>query len=453
MRKFLAVVKREYLKLVWSKAFIIGTLIAPIMGLGFMVVPALIFSIEGEAMRVGVVDLSGKLVEEIKAELSPERQRQKEAERTIKDAKKLATGFDQTQEEKIRQATEQMKALFVVEEIKTENKELEQIKRELNARLRENALDAYLIIPPDFENQKFEFYARNTSDFIGQARFEDALNETVRRVRMKQSNTITQEKLDELNRSINFNAVRVSESGEAEDSGESFWLVFVVGFMIYLTLAIYGQTILGAVVEEKETRISEILFSSARPFTLMMGKLVGVSLVALTQLGIWFLSAGVILGYGLAQLAAIGMSLSFPNINAGFVLMLFVFFLLGYFTYATIYALIGSMVTTVQEGGQLALLPVLIMLGGFYCMFPVIRNPDSDFAFWTSVVPFVSPMVMPMRMAIQMPPFWLIALAILLSLATIFGLTWVAARAYRIGMLMYGKKATIPEVWRWIMQQ
>ncbi|MEP6925713.1 MAG: ABC transporter permease [Pyrinomonadaceae bacterium] len=444
MRKFLAVVKREYLKLVWTKMFIVGTLLAPLMGVGFAVVPALLFSIEGDATRIAVVDDSGKIFEPVKNALTTDKKREQEK---LDVEKQLS----QSQEERARENAKRMNARFIVEEIKTGGKTPEQVKNELNSRLREQKLDAYVLVPVDVSNGDYELYARNTSDFVAQSRIERALNEAVREARMAEAN-LSRDKLDAINREVKLVARRVTESGESEDSGESFILLFIVGLMIYLVLAIYGQTILGAVVEEKETRIAEILFSSARPFTLMMGKLVGVGMVALTQLAIWVLSGAAVLIYGLAAMKARGMEINVPQISPFFIVGLLVFFLLGFFTYATVYALIGSMVTTVQEGGQLALIPVLMLLGGFYSVFPVIRSPNSDFSVWISLLPFLSPIVMPVRMGMNMPPFWQISVSVLLSLLTIIALVWVAARAYRIGMLMYGKKATIPEVFRWIRQ-
>lgn len=445
MRKFLAVVKREYLKLVWTKAFIIGTLLAPLLMLGVGLIPALIFSIEGEAARVAVVDLSGKLAPQIKNALVNNRRGQPPTREAVEQQ------MTASQEERARQAAEQMSAKFTVEEILGAGKSIEEFKRELDVRLRENKLDAYVIVPRDFDTESFELYARNTSDFIAQSRIERALNQAVRAARLEAAQ-IPQSRLDEINREIKLKSVRVSESGASEDGGESFWLVFGVGFLIYLVLAIYGQAILAAVIEEKETKIAEILFSSARPFTLMIGKLVGVGLTALTQLAIWVFSAVALIVFGLSQMRSSGVNLNLPPISPFFILGLFVFFLLGFFTYATIYALIGSMVTTVQEGGQFALPPVMILLGAFYCVIPITRNPNSDFAVWTSLAPFLSPIVMPARMAIQMPPIWQVLFSMILSLLTILALTWLASRVYRIGMLMYGKRASIPEVLRWIRQ-
>ena len=243
-----------------------------------------------------------------------------------------------------------------------------------------------------------------------------------------------------------------NRKGEEKDSDMLFVASLVIGMMIYITLTIYGQVIMGAVVEEKETRIAEILFSSARPFELMLGKLVGVGLAGLTQLGIWVGSLVALIAFLTTQADTSQLFSSLPNITPLMIAYFFVFFIVGYFIYASIYALIGSMVTTAQEGGQFALPVIMILLTGFYFCFAVIRDPNSSVSFWVSIAPFLAPMTMPVRILAEMPPFWQIGLSVILNCLTIAGLVWLAARVYRVGMLMYGKRATIPEVWKWIRQ-
>jgi ABC-2 type transport system permease protein len=251
----------------------------------------------------------------------------------------------------------------------------------------------------------------------------------------------------ELSRPVKLHSFKIGDRGEERDTGAGFILVFAAGFVIYLTILMYGQVILGAVIEEKETRIAEILFSSVKPFPLMMGKLIGISLLALTQLAVWGLAFAVFVVF-----VAQGLSVEIPDIAPVVFVYFAVFFLLGYFIYATIYALVGSMVTTAQEGAQLAMPIILLLVVGFYMAFPVIRSPDSSFAFWVSMFPFFSPITMLVRIVTQTPPFWQIALSLLIGFGTVVLLTWLAARIYRIGMLMYGKRATIPEVWRWVRE-
>ncbi len=447
MRKFLAVVKREYLKIVWSKTFILSTLFIPLAGLIFSFVPLLMMTIEGDATHLVIIDQSGKMSETVAKMLTENQDFAPDDENETEPLAQINT----SQQDKIKEASQKIKAQFVVEDFDSKSMPLEQIKRDLNERLRGQKLDAYLVIPADLKNAPFELYARNASNLTIRPRVKNALNQAVRRVRMKDEN-ISPEKLDAINRDVELNSNRVDDIGETEDSGESFLLYFGIGLLLMLTLTLYGQSILAAVVEEKETRIAEILFSSARPFTLMMGKIVGVGLSALTQLGIWILSIIMIGLYVLPQLARAGVGISLPQLSPAFFILVIVYFLIGFFTYATIYALIGSMVTTVQEGGQFALIAIIPLMGSFYSIFPVMNSPNSNLSIWLSLLPFTAPLVMPVRVAAQTPPLWQIGLSMILNIATVVALTWLASRIYRIGMLMYGKKATIPEVLRWIRQ-
>jgi ABC-2 type transport system permease protein len=248
---------------------------------------------------------------------------------------------------------------------------------------------------------------------------------------------------------------QVNERGEEgqKDSGAGFVMVFVIAFLIYISVLMYGQVILGAIVEEKETRIAEILFSSVRSLTLMLGKLFGVSLLAVTQLGIWTLAFAALTIYGLAALTARGFEgIGLPALPFSFFLYFFLFFVVGYFIYAAFYVLIGSMVTTAQEGGQLALPVVFLLMAGLYMAFPVIRSPNAPFAFWVSMFPFFSPITMIVRVVSQTPPTWQILLSLLIGAGTAILMLGLASRIYRVGMLMHGKKATIPEVLRWVRQ-
>lgn len=451
MRKFWAVTKREYKKVVFTWTFLIGTLLAPLMASLFAIVPMLIFSIKGDIQRIVLVDLSPNktVAERLKENLSPE----KITEKAQQAAKESFGNLDASREEKMRNNATQLGESFAFIDYSSEEKSLEQIRRELNGQIQEKQIDAYLIIPQNFDTPeaKFEYFSRNTGDFITNSTLEDALNEAVRSERLARAN-ISETRLKELSQKVSFDKTKVSQTGEEKDEGGKFAGAFIIGLLIYITLAIYGQAIMGAIVEEKETRIAEILFSSARPFELMMGKLVGVGLAGLTQLSIWLFSAVILFVFGVTALSSIGMPLSMPNITALSIIYFLIFFLLGFFIYATIFALIGSMVTTVQEGGQFAMIPVLILLMGFYCIFPIVRDPNSNFSFWVSVAPFLATITMPVRIAFETPPFWQIALSILFNIAAIFGLVWLASRVYRVGMLMYGKRATIPEVWKWIRQ-
>ena len=353
----------------------------------------------------------------------------------------------------MKRGANQLASGFVFVDYNTAGKSTEQIRQELNAKAAGDEIDAYLLVPADFEDgrSRFEFRSRKAGDFVANDTLKDALNEAVRSQRLSDAN-INEALLRDLSQNVEFEAKSINEKGEEKDSEMLFIASLVIGMMIYITLTIYGQVIMGAVVEEKETRIAEILFSSARPFTLLFGKLVGVGLAGLTQLAIWIGSLVAVIAFLSTQTDAGPIMASLPNITPLMIFYFFVFFIVGYFIYASIFALIGAMVTTVQEGGQFAFPPIMLMLIGFYFSFAVIRDPNSNLSFWVSIAPLFAPLTMPVRILAETPPFWQIALSVLLNCLTIGGLIWLASRVYRIGMLMYGKRATIPEVLKWIRQ-
>jgi ABC-2 type transport system permease protein len=449
MKKFLAVVKHEYKKIVLKWTFLVGLLLFPFLGALLAVVPAIIFSIKGEPTRIVVVDGTGKIAPRLKENLSAEKLEEK-AKKAARDAK---VDLNVSQEEDLKRDTAQFENSFVFVDYAAEGKTAEQVRADLLQQITENRLDAYLIVPPNFlaKEAVFEFRSRKAGDFITNSSLENALNDAIRSERLAEAK-IDEARLKDINQKVDLETKQIDEKGSEKDSGSIFAASFIIGLMIYITLAIYGQAIMGAVVEEKDTRIAEILFSSAKPFELMMGKLVGVGLAALTQLTIWVLSAVVLAGVGVSQMKSAGMDFEIPNITPLMIIYFFIFFLLGFFIYSSIFALIGAMVTSVQEGGQFSLPPIMILLVGYYFSFAVMRDPNSSLSFWVSIAPFFAPITMPVRILAETPPFWQIGLSILVNGLAIAGLVWLASRVYRVGMLMYGKRATLPEVWKWIRQ-
>ena len=449
MRKFLAVVKHEYKKLVFRWTFLVATFLFPVFIAILGSVPAIIFSIKSEPTRIAIVDPSGKVGQRIKDNLSPEQI----AERAEKAAKESLKDLNASQQERIKRGSEQMSGDFIFIDYNAANKDINAVRSELTGKILDGDLDAYLIVPKDINSPDavFEFRSRRGGDFVAGGSFKDAVNDAVRSQRLADAN-ISEDKLTAINQPVDLDEKGLNEKGEEKDTTGVFVASFGIGLMIYITLAIYGQAIMGAVVEEKETRIAEILFSSATPFQLMMGKLVGVGLAGITQLSIWMGSVAVFLGIAATQISLTELLGSLPVITPVMFIEFLVFFLLGFFIYASIFALIGAMVTSVQEGGQFAFPPVMILLVGFYFSFAVVRDPNSDLSFWVSIAPFFAPITMPVRILAETPPFWQILLAFLINALAIAGLVWLTARVYRVGMLMYGKRATIPEVWKWIWQ-
>ena len=434
MKKFLTVVKREYIQRVRAKMFIISTILLPLVMSLFGLVPAIILSLETPPLRVAVVDRTGKMYGQLRQSLSGDQPEDAGNTNQGRDIGSLPFGA------------------FRLEEVNAADRSDDQVRADLNQRLSAKEIDGYIILPADFlTTGKTEFFNRNPGDVVSQRRLVSALNRAVRQQRLIEANVDTRTRQG-LFKPVELQAVKIGAGVQERDSGERFALVFGVGFVMYIAILMYGQIVLGAVIEEKETRIAEILFSSVKPFTLMMGKLVGVSLVALTQLAIWGLAFSAFALYGAGVLAARGIRANIPNIPLSHYIYFGLFFLLGYFVYATIYALVGSMVTTAQEGGQLAMPIVLILVVSFYVFFPVSRSPDSTLSFWVSMIPFSAPVAMLVRIVTQTPPFWQIALSLLIGFGSVLAIMWVAARVYRVGMLMYGKRASITEALRWARQ-
>lgn len=434
MRKTWVVVRREYAQGVRTKGFIISTLLAPVLMGVFFVLPGLLVTLRtGEATRLAVVDLTGRLYAPLR--------------------ESLAVGgesVNETGSERRGLSDEEFDARFRVEEVAVSVDSLAELRDELSGRVMREELDAYLILPEDtLRGGAAQLYARNTGDVFTHSILEDRLTRVVIEQRMREAR-IDGDRVRELSREVEMERTRVTKGGEHRDDGGSFIFPFIIGAFIITAIMIYGQAVLSAVVEEKTTRIVEVLFSSLEAFPLLMGKLVGVSFVALTQFMIWALMFILVALYGAGAALAAGVELSVPRVPVVAVAYAPLFFLLGFYIYTTIYAVIGSIVTTEKEASQIILPVSLLPVVAIYLAFPVIRSPNSDFSFWVSLVPFFSPVTMLVRVVTETPPVWQVALSLVIGVTTVLLMVWLAARIYRTGMLMYGKRPTIPEVLRWV---
>jgi ABC-2 type transport system permease protein len=428
---------------------VVATILGPVLMVAFTIVPALMFGIKaGGPTRLAVVDQTGKMYERVAKEIVNSKEQSDNGE-TEETPSEPPVGPD-AQRKQMNQGSKLAKVRFVVEEARVDNRALDEVRSALETRIQNRELEGYIVLPPNLlKNGQPEFRARNAADVFTKGNVGSAINRAVRGQRLVESG-ISEKDVEKASEPVSLKTI---EAGGKESKGDaSFFFVFGVGLLIYMSVLLYGQFVLGAVIEEKETRIAEILFSSMRSFPLMMGKLVGVSLVALTQLGIWAMAFIAFSIWGVSMLGSRGMPITLPHFPPMLFIWFVVFFLMGYFIYATVYAVVGSMVTTTQEGGQLALPVVLMLVAGFYLSFNIIRSPSSSLAFWASMFPFFAPITMLVRIVTETPPLWQILLSLGIGVLTILGLVWLASRIYRIGMLMYGKKATIPEVWRWVRQ-
>jgi len=253
----------------------------------------------------------------------------------------------------------------------------------------------------------------------------------------------------------------------------------VVGYALFFIIIIYGSQVMRSVTEEKINRIVEVLISTVRPFDLMMGKVIGVGLVGLTQIVIWMILISVFSAIGMSIFGMSGMDTVSPDIagsmpEAGavvesskdevmkvineimkvnwlLILPLYLFyFLIGYFTYAALFAAIGSAVgDDIQEAQSLTMIATLPLMVAMYIGISAVTSPNSSLSVWSSILPFTAPVVMPVRLPAE-PPFWQIGLSMIASIISVIVLIWLAARIYRVGILMYGKKASVKELIKWI---
>jgi ABC-2 type transport system permease protein len=217
--------------------------------------------------------------------------------------------------------------------------------------------------------------------------------------------------------------------------------------MLYTTVAIWGQALMQGVVEEKANRIVEVMVASVPTSTLFAGKLLGVGAVGLTQFVIW--AACLVLGGVFSAPALLGRGLTL-EVPPSHVVALIVFFLLGYFLYAALYAAIGASVNTPQEAQGLVFLAFAPLILAFVFCPAVLSNPEGSLSTVLSFIPPFTPILMFARIVSQAPPYWEVALSIVLTLVTVALVSWTASRIYRVGILMYGKRPTLPEILKWV---
>jgi len=245
-----------------------------------------------------------------------------------------------------------------------------------------------------------------------------------------------------------------SSSGKKEDdsSETNFAIAIIAGMVLYMTLIVYGMSTMHSVMEEKSTRMIEILVSSIRPFDLLAGKILSVGAVALTQYLVWAVTVGVLFASAASVTAMVRPGATVPSINLSPMLLVYlvVFFLAGYFLYSALYAAAGAIVSTDEEARQ-AQMPLTLMILCSFLLFNVILNdPNSTLSVVLSMTPFLSPILMTLRVAMETPPLWQIVLALAFSIATTIYVIRISAKIYRVGILMYGKRPSIKELRRWL---
>jgi ABC-2 type transport system permease protein len=409
------VAKREYLERVRSKAFLIGTLVGPILLVGLSVGPSLLMAKQrGKPLRVALVCDRADLRDAVEKAL---------AGKTIANAPR-----------------------FLIQ--RAEAGPADAARLRMKDAILKGALDGYLYLPPDvLERSAAEYYGKNVSNVMDIGLLDRSVEEALTTFRLE-AEGLTAERIKDLTRKLDLKTVRVSESGDRVDRGASFILSMVLMMILYTALAMWGAALMNGVIEEKTSRVVEVVASSVPVTQFFLGKVAGVGAAGLTQFLVWALCLGGIGAYAAKASALAGMNL--PEIPALLIVFFVVFFVLGYFLYGVLYAAVGAAVNSPQEAQGFVMVVILPLVAGFMFFPMVLQSPDSTLSVVLSLIPFWTPLLMFLRIAALTPPAWQLALSVGLMILTILLFNWVASRIYRVGILMYGKRPTLPEIIRWV---
>ena len=313
----------------------------------------------------------------------------------------------------------------------------------------EGALDGYLKLPAAvLEGGKAEYYGKTVSNMIDINLLEESVSSAVIAERLAGAG-VDRTRVEELTRGVDLKPVRLSATGEREDRGAGFILSFILVMMLYTTVLMWGQAVLTSVIEEKTNRVVEVIVSAVRPYHLLAGKLLGVGAAGLTQFLVWALTLLLLSLFGAGMAASLGVG-KLPEISPMTLVFFLVYFLLGFLMYAALFAAVGACVNTTQEAQSLAFPVFMPLILAVMFLMPVLQAPDSGFAIGLSLFPLFTPLLMFLRISVLQPPAWQIALSVVLCVLTIMGIVFVAGRIYRVGILMYGKRPTFPEIMRWV---
>lgn len=436
MDKILILIQREYIQRVRTRWFLISTIATPLLLIGLSLLPAFAARGGGGPRKVIVFDQSGSpgLFAAIERQVVAGRE----------ELLKSVTEYDP-------EAAEMAIARFDLSQVVVPpEQDLDALKRERNVELGKDPRGAYIVLSKDTLNgAEPEYYARNISDFsIRQLGY--AISQAITEQRLVGAG-ITGERAQQYLKSSEMKLIQIGESGEARTGNQTVLVALFMFLSIFLTIFLYGHSVMQGVIEEKQSRIVEVMLASIKPFSMMMGKIIGIGLVGLTQYLIWVVSALLLTTF---SLSLVGRNLMRLHLLSGWMLACFViYFVLGYFLFATLFAIVGAIASRPEDAHQLQY-PVSILLAVPGVMFwMLIRDPNGAPQVALSLVPFFAPTAMMLRMAAVEPPLWQILLSMLLMILTTLAGVWVAAKVYRVGILMTGKRPSIAEVGRWLRYQ
>jgi ABC-2 type transport system permease protein len=455
------IIKREYLTRVKKKSFLLMTILGPILFAGFFAAIVLLAMPKDEDYKILVVDKTTVMYEGMLLEL---------------------------QNEKAKANIDEKYSLEKTEGLKRERYQLRDggisLENAITEFKKEDSEYNYLVYLPENiiskSDMKANLYYKKAPNSPTETKINKLIN-SARESLLIDSAGIDRAKYNEIKTTVGLTPLplsNVDKNGLAIDDKAEFKIAAYAGFafsiMIFMFILTFGMQVMRGVIEEKTNRIIEVIISSVKPFQIMMGKIVGVGLVGLTQFLFWVILTGILvvvlvpfLGLdsspdAVSQMSAEEMS-AMVDKNAGMIGTLFnlpwlalissflVYFLGGYLLYSALYAAIGAAVDSETDTQQF-LVPVMIplALGLYVAQFSVMTNPEGPAMFWLSMIPFTSPVVMLIRISMESVEIWEVLLSITILIITFIGTTWLGARIYKTGILMYGKKVTYKEMFKWI---
>ncbi len=421
MHNILIIAKREYLERVRQRSFLIMTILIPALMFAVTVIPSLIANTGASSKHVVVVAADKQTAELIRAQI----QNSGDSRPDNGLAKKNAQAPSRYQVDLDTDTSEQKRAALT-EEVK------------------QKKLDGVIWATDDaIAANKVPYITRDTSSLNEVFGIQDKVSRAMHRRALKQKG-LSDGEVEGALKPVELDPQ--NPTGGGKNPLVTFFTVFSMVMVLYITVLLYGINVMRAVLEEKTSRIMEVMLATCSAKEMMAGKILGVGAVGLTQIAIWVTTSAILGGSG-----ALAISGGFKGLITGSMLVGFaVFFLLGYTLYATLCAAVGAMVNSEQEAQQMQFFVMMPMILSVIILVNILQYPGTPLAFWASIFPFTAPLIMFARIALETPKWWEIALSIGLLVGTIYGLLVLCGRIYRVGILMYGKKPTLPEIIKWV---
>jgi ABC-2 type transport system permease protein len=427
MHNIWTLMQREYLERVRSRSFVIFTLLMPAFMAGSVLIPAKLEEMNsGGVRRIVLVANNPQLGAAVAQELGTVKQNNAPAPQS----KKTLEFAPET--------------TYVVQ-VDTTTTDAE--RDSLRQKVSDGRIDGFLWLTDDaLARHEVTYSTKDAADFGQSGELRNAVRTAIIKQDLAKKGMSGQE-VETLLTPITLNTIRIEKGKEGASGTTIFATSIAMVTLLYAVVLIYGIAVMRSVIEEKSTRILEVLLSSVTSKELLTSKILGVGAVGMTQIVIWVTFA---ILFSVPGLLSAKSFLGEVHVPVAGMIAFAVLFLLGYLLYSSMYAAIGSMVTTDQEAQQMqwpAMIPLILSV---FMMGSVLQHPSSPFAVWMSMVPFFAPILMLSRVLVEQPPVWQMVLCVALMLGTTYGLLALSSRIYRIGILMYGKRPTLPELRRWL---